>query len=211
MTLLEGGQSSHTESEILASLVQHYLLKNVDMRTERSVNVFDFVLELLLGLRMLDEVPQTSSEKQSNRHEPEAEHANEEHPEPSISEELPPATELDRRMLGVWEFEWHWPYLNYCHGTLEINEKLREACYAGHLSVDFGNSPGSRESRLYEKATIRVQETRVRILCSEASFAEWQPDEFHLELDPHDDVMAGTSEHAHDIRGTIAFRKRLSA
>jgi hypothetical protein len=81
----------------------------------------------------------------------------------------------------------------------------------GRLCVDFGNSPHPGEAQLYENATIRTREKQVRVRCSEASLAEWPPDEFLLDLDPDDDLMAGISKHANDIRGTIAFKKRNSA
>ena len=209
--LLQGGGHSHTEPEILASLVQHYLLKGVDMQTDRKVNVFDFVLELLLGLRMLCEDSRKTAENGPEHSSSEVTPVLEEVSEPSASDVLSSLTEQDHRMLGIWDFEWHWPYLNYCHGTLEITEKLNETCYGGRLCVDFGNSPRSGETQLYENATIRVRENKVLVRCSTTSLADWPPDQFHLDLDPDADLMAGASEHANDIRGTIAFRKRNSA
>ena len=210
-SLLQQHQDLHTEPEILASIVRYYLLKSVDMQTEREVNVFDFVLELLLGLGMLSKGSREAPEEKSEHTLlPEAEQALEDVSELSASNVPPSLKEMDRRMLGVWDFEWHWPYLNYCHGWLEITEKLRESCYAGHLCVDFGNSPRSGETQIYEHAIIYIRERRAHVRCSEASLTEWPLDEFHLNLDPHEDLMAGFSEHANDIHGTIAFKKRIS-
>jgi hypothetical protein len=176
------------------------------MRSERSVKVFDFVLELLLDLSMLSEDVQRATEYTQELPNQKQKTQDESVPD----EEASPLTDLDRRMLGIWDFEWHWPYLNYCHGRLEITEKLSKACYMGRLYVDFGNSPHHGEAQLYEKAIVRIREKQVRVRCSEPSLPDWQPNEFVLNLDPHDDLMAGVSEHANDVRGTIAFRRRAS-
>ncbi|GAK57057.1 hypothetical protein U27_04021 [Candidatus Vecturithrix granuli] len=192
LTILQNKGASISREEVQLTLLQHYLRQYADMRIEQEVNLFDFALELLVGLRLMVDLGQQVREEEAIREKAE-------NPQTLSAPDAAEQSALDQRLLGRWRCEWYLPHLNYCSGQLEILRKIEAGHYLGRLSLD--------NVQLSEEAAIVVQGDRVQIECSNPSQATWPPDSFDLTLDRYADVMTGTSKHPRGFRGKITLTK----
>ena len=192
LTILQDKGAHASREDVQLTVLQQYLRQYADMRIEQEVNLFDFALELLVGLRLMFDLGQQVREEETRR-------------EKSANSQTLAATDaaeqnaLDRRLLGRWRCEWYLPHLNYCSGQLEILRKIEAGQYVGRLSLD--------KVQLSEEAAILVQKSQVLIECSNPSQSTWPPDSFDLTLDRYADIMAGVSKHPRGFRGKITLTK----
>jgi hypothetical protein len=141
-------------------VLQQYLRQYADMRTEQEVNLFDFALELLVGLRLLLDLYQQPQDADTIQE-------NVENRETMVATGVEKQSALDQRLLGYWRCDWYLPHLNYCSGQLEILRKIEAGQYIGRLLLD--------NVQLSEEAAIMVQGDHVQLECSNPSQATWPP------------------------------------
>lgn len=192
LTILQSKGAHASRAEVQLTLLQQYLRQYANMRTEQEVNLFDFALELLVGLRLMFDLSQQVREEEVIQ-------AKAENPQSLVAADAAEQSALDRRLLGRWRCEWYLPHLNYCSGQLEILRKIEAGQYVGRLLLD--------NVQLSEEAAIMVQGDHVQIECSNPSQATWPPDSFDLTLDRYADVMTGVSKHPRGFRGKITLTK----
>lgn len=196
LAILQSGGEEVDRKEAQLSLLEHYLRQYAAMNVEQEMMLFDLVLEVLVGLRMmfdlhqqLSETPVSLPEKEELSHQQQAQ-------EPEAAAAY---TALDQRMLGRWRCEWYLPRLNYCAGQLEIFRKTEAEHYSGRLELD--------TLALSEETAIVVKGEHVTIHCFNPSKASWNPDLFEVTLNRDLDVMSGFSQHPRGFRGKITFSK----
>ncbi|MDY0093913.1 MAG: hypothetical protein RBT80_14560 [Candidatus Vecturithrix sp.] len=192
LTILQNQQVDASREEVQLTVLQQYLRQYADMRTEQEVNLFDFALELLVGLRLLLDLYQQPQDADTIQE-------NVENRETMVATGVEKQSALDQRLLGYWRCDWYLPHLNYCSGQLEILRKIEAGQYIGRLLLD--------NVQLSEEAAIMVQGDHVQLECSNPSQATWPPDSFDLTLDRYADVMTGISKHPRGFRGKITLVK----
>ena len=128
LAILQANGEEASRKDIQLSLLEHYLRQYANLRVEQEVVLFDVVIELLVGLRMMLDLHQHIQEPASL---PEQEHkaaATEQECKAAFAHNA-----LDRRILGRWDCEWYLPHLNYCNGYLVVSHRDRRRLLYGKI------------------------------------------------------------------------------
>jgi hypothetical protein len=203
LALLKKHREDIDTHDVYASLLRHYLLEKACVQVEREVTIFDFVIELLIGLRMVVDLSQSQSDE--NLQAPQAvKLPSEEFP----AEHMQHMTPQDFRILGLWQFEWHRSRSYSSRGTLKITRKVTDNLYAGTYMSHFENPFPAGHNEMAGDAELHMQETHITIRWLPPSPDSRKPTVFEVILDPYDDVMTGHSQAGEKDQEKIIFTKQ---